>query len=159
MFETLGKFAYQKRKWTLILGALLVLVLGGFGSMAIPKLQNGGYTVAGSQSAKAVNFLEEKFGAKDPIAVLLIQLNSNSSTTSLQSTSITTAENNLESSIKSVSNVGKIVSYWNTGFAPVLISPNNKIGLVYIYSTSDEDRKSTRLNSSHIPLSRMPSSA
>ena len=30
---------------------------------------------------------------------------------------------------------------------------------VYIHSWKREDRKSTRLNSSHIPLSRMPSSA
>ena len=28
-----------------------------------------------------------------------------------------------------------------------------------VWSPSEEDRKSTRLNSSHIPLSRMPSSA
>ena len=30
---------------------------------------------------------------------------------------------------------------------------------LYRYESFDEDRKSTRLNSSHIPLSRMPSSA
>ena len=34
-----------------------------------------------------------------------------------------------------------------------------KLGYIDTGSTSVEDRKSTRLNSSHIPLSRMPSSA
>ena len=41
--------------------------------------------------------------------------------------------------------------------------PANFNGTMFIYShgyrPNQEDRKSTRLNSSHIPLSRMPSSA
>ena len=43
------------------------------------------------------------------------------------------------------------------GVAPlsIVIAKNSKAKIVF----SNEDRKSTRLNSSHIPLSRMPSSA
>ena len=35
----------------------------------------------------------------------------------------------------------------------------NRFGSIHISGTDIPDRKSTRLNSSHIPLSRMPSSA
>ena len=40
-----------------------------------------------------------------------------------------------------------------------LIYPNISLGTVYRNLSLLADRKSTRLNSSHIPLSRMPSSA
>ena len=40
-----------------------------------------------------------------------------------------------------------------------LLITNNKYGMYGLKSGDKIDRKSTRLNSSHIPLSRMPSSA
>ena len=48
--------------------------------------------------------------------------------------------------------------------APFAYVPNEGSGTISIIDTqtdvvAGEDRKSTRLNSSHIPLSRMPSSA
>ena len=41
------------------------------------------------------------------------------------------------------------------------VRPQNLLNkdFVYVPASATEDRKSTRLNSSHIPLSRMPSSA
>ena len=39
------------------------------------------------------------------------------------------------------------------------VNDNPNLELVYVVDPFEEDRKSTRLNSSHIPLSRMPSSA
>ena len=44
---------------------------------------------------------------------------------------------------------------------PLIIECDNgkKVALINIPKALDRDRKSTRLNSSHIPLSRMPSSA
>ena len=51
-------------------------------------------------------------------------------------------------------------------FSPINSYPNYKLnsngystGVIASYNYSQRDRKSTRLNSSHIPLSRMPSSA
>ena len=46
---------------------------------------------------------------------------------------------------------------WNWGSAPKGFEIYN--GTVYPPGYAPSDRKSTRLNSSHIPLSRMPSSA
>ena len=37
--------------------------------------------------------------------------------------------------------------------------PQDACGIFGVWAPGEEDRKSTRLNSSHIPLSRMPSSA
>ena len=52
-------------------------------------------------------------------------------------------------------------------FAPVAASAGNRVGTLQCrllgnnisVVVENQDRKSTRLNSSHIPLSRMPSSA
>ena len=52
-----------------------------------------------------------------------------------------------------------VIIHW-TGFLKTPGTTGN-VG-IYFYNSSDDgfrDRKSTRLNSSHIPLSRMPSSA
>ena len=47
----------------------------------------------------------------------------------------------------------------NKQFADVLTEFNIAVPMKSSKTTGKEDRKSTRLNSSHIPLSRMPSSA
>ena len=47
----------------------------------------------------------------------------------------------------------------NMGQKTLLIEGDRRSGAMSILLNVEEDRKSTRLNSSHIPLSRMPSSA
>src|ERR1051326_4920115 len=51
------------------------------------------------------------------------------------------------------SNVGAVIS------APIVEESAKALILVIFFFWKKDDRKSTRLNSSHIPLSRMPSSA
>ena len=45
------------------------------------------------------------------------------------------------------------------GLEPMVKSNRDTFGTAFTVSVDARDRKSTRLNSSHIPLSRMPSSA
>ena len=50
-----------------------------------------------------------------------------------------------------------ITNFMQAYFGPM--DPNNLLCMAWKWQNADVDRKSTRLNSSHIPLSRMPSSA
>ena len=65
MFLKLGNFLVSRKKTVVIAGLLGILILGGLGSQAIPRLQNSGYTVPNSDSAKATQYLEKTFNAKD----------------------------------------------------------------------------------------------
>ncbi len=61
-----------------------------------------------------------------------------------------------------LSNDGKWFAYTiapNEGDADVVIRPTTAGGKEWRFPVGDADRKSTRLNSSHVALSRMPSSA
>ena len=49
--------------------------------------------------------------------------------------------------------------YLNPEFEMLPESIKQELNIMCVLYTEDVDRKSTRLNSSHIPLSRMPSSA
>ena len=59
----------------------------------------------------------------------------------------------------------EVYRYWDDRKQSVFASNPNLPGIVYVLKGKEaifaitRDRKSTRLNSSHIPLSRMPSSA
>ena len=50
----------------------------------------------------------------------------------------------------------KVVEHFPVGALPQHVTPSHDLKTLYV---NDEDRKSTRLNSSHIAVSRMPSSA
>ena len=58
----------------------------------------------------------------------------------------------------SLSNGGQPLSGSNEAKNPAIDQRSGTYEIVVVYQEK-EDRKSTRLNSSHIPLSRMPSSA
>ena len=57
---------------------------------------------------------------------------------------------------------GHQTRFWNPKMAPYIFGERNRIHIINLEKTQPlytEDRKSTRLNSSHNPRSRMPSSA
>ena len=54
---------------------------------------------------------------------------------------------------------GESIAILGMGLLWIVQSPARVAGFIFVLFLCYLDRKSTRLNSSHIPLSRMPSSA
>jgi RND superfamily putative drug exporter len=133
MFEKLGHSIYKHRKAFLGIGALIVLVMGGLGSLAIPRLQNGGYNVPHSASEKATNYLTNQFGTKDPVAVIVI-----TPAGAMNSPQTINQVAALEGSISHISGVSQVISYWDAHQAPQLASPNGKIGLAFVYTNTTD---------------------
>ena len=72
MFEGLGRFIVRRKKSVLILFVIGILAAGGVGSMAFSKLDTGGYSDLGSESAKAYDYLTKKFNVQEPAAILVV---------------------------------------------------------------------------------------
>lgn len=72
MFEALGHAIVKRRKRTLSIFILAVIVLGSIGSLAFSRLDSGGYSDLNSDSAKAFKYLEDTFKVKDPAIVFVI---------------------------------------------------------------------------------------
>ena len=51
MFESLGRFIVRRRKGVLTLFLIGIIAAGGVGSLAFGKLDTGGYSDLGSESA------------------------------------------------------------------------------------------------------------
>ena len=66
MFAGLGRFIVRRKKSVLILFIIGILAAGGVGSLAFSKLDSGGYSDLGSESAKAYDYLTEKFKVQEP---------------------------------------------------------------------------------------------
>lgn len=140
MFLKLGNFLVRRKKIVVIAGLLGILILGGLGSQAIPRLQNSGYTVPNSDSAKAAQYLEKTFNAKDPVAVILVKPNSG-----LKDSQTISDVNQLNSKIRSTKNVESTFSYWSTNYSPAFLSKDGKSALIFVYSTTTDQIKNQEI--------------
>lgn len=131
MFNALGHFVVRRRKATLIIFILAVLVAGGIGSLAFSKLDSGGYSDPKSESAKAAQYLSSNFHVKDPSIVLIVD----SGALDASDPSVAASATRLERAVKAEPGVGQTLSFWSAGNAPTLKSSDGKAGFLFIYTT------------------------
>lgn len=122
MFESLGRFIVRRRKGVLTLFLFGIIAAGGVGSLAFGKLDTGGYSDLGSESAKAATYLTEKFKVQEPVAILVID----SGELDIADPGITSAALEIENNVSKVTGVSKTISYWSSGGAPSLKSNDSK---------------------------------
>ncbi|MTA20019.1 MAG: MMPL family transporter, partial [Actinobacteria bacterium] len=130
MFESLGRFVVRRRKSVLILFVIGVLAAGGVGSLAFGKLDTGGYSDLGSESAKAATYLTDKFKVQEPIAVLVVD----SGNLEVSDPTVMSAAKALEERVSKVSGVTRTISYWSTGGVPSLKSNDSKAAFLFVYA-------------------------
>jgi RND superfamily putative drug exporter len=135
MFAGLGKFIVRRKKSVLILFIIGILAAGGVGSLAFSKLDSGGYSDLGSESAKAYDYLTEKFKVQEPAAILVIDTQNRS----VDDPGVIAEAAALEAKVKSVANVDRTLSYWSTGGAPSMKAADDKAAFLFIYTDPDSN--------------------
>ncbi len=130
MFNALGHFIVRRKKSTLIVFILFVLVAGGIGSLSFSKLDSGGYSDPKSQSAQASKYLTKNFQVRDPGVVLVIDAGNRDIT----DMAVAESEQRLEKLIAAEPGVSKTLSFWSAGQVPTLASSDNKAGFLFIYT-------------------------
>ena len=129
MFETLGRFVVHRKKGVLILFLLGTLMAGGIGSLAFGKLDSGGYSDMNSESAKANDYIMNRFKVQEPIATLVVD-----SATGTSDPAVVAKALSLEKEILMVKGVSKTFSYWSSGGAESMRSKDGKAGFILVYA-------------------------
>jgi len=137
LFNAIAHLVVNKRKSTLILFILIVLVAGAIGSLAFSKLDSGGYSDPKSESAMAAKFLTAKFHVKDPAVVLVVDAGKQNLTDAIVAASAA----KLESEVRAVPDVAQTLSFWSASNSPSLMSRDGKAAFLLVYtSTTDFGR-------------------
>ena len=130
MFAGLGRFIVRRKKSVLILFILGILAAGGVGSLAFSKLDSGGYSDLNSDSAKAYDYLTNKFKVQEPAAILVVDTQDRS----INDPAVFIEAAALEARVKEVAGVERTISYWSTGGAPAMKSTDDKAAFLFIYT-------------------------
>jgi putative drug exporter of the RND superfamily len=135
MFAGLGRFIVRRKKSVLIVFIVGILAAGGIGSLSFSKLDSGGYSDLNSDSAKAYEYLTDKFKVQEPAAILVIDTGDRT----VNDPAVVAEAAALEAKVKSVSNVDRTLSYWTTGGAPSMKAADDKAAFLFIFSSPDSN--------------------
>jgi putative drug exporter of the RND superfamily len=133
MFEALGRAIVRRRRLTLVLFLVGLVVAGVIGSRLFSRFTPGGFDDPGSDSAAAAHRLETAFGVRDPLAVLAVR-------TPNGIDEDTAAASALVQRLGRENAVARVASYWTSGRPTSLKGADGRTGEVLVYSDLSDDK-------------------
>src|SRR3954453_19661937 len=130
MLERLGHLVVRRRRATLVLFVLGLVAAGVLGPGVFSRLQAGGFTDPGSDSAKATQQLRDQFGVADPVAALAVVTPHGLSADAGPATA-------LVANLQKEPGVTRVVSWWTSGRPDALAGKDGRTGEVLVYSRAD----------------------
>lgn len=109
----------------LVVFAALAVALGALGSGLFDKVQGGGYSDPGSESARAATVLRDTFGEGAPNLVLLVETGS-----SVDDPAASAAATALARDLAAEPGIAGVASYWTDGKPAALRSADGAKGLI-----------------------------
>ena len=134
MFERLGRLMVKRSKLVLVIFVIGILAAGGIGASVIGKLDSGGYSNPNSDSTKVFDYFTKKLKINDPGVILIVDTKGQVITDS----NVIKDATSLENDVKAISGVKNTISYWSAGFAPTMISKDQKAAYLFVYTTSTD---------------------
>ncbi len=127
MFERLAHFLVAQRKAALALSLIAIFVLGGVGTLLFSRMQTGGYSDPGSDSARVWTLLQDDFKIKAPSVVLIADSTSGNAISNAKPAA------ELEQAVQITPGVDHTVSYWSAGNRPEFLSKDGKAAYIFVY--------------------------
>lgn len=112
MFERIAELAIRRPRLILVVAVVAVALMGVLGSGAFGKLLGGGYDDPASQSTRAGEVIDEKFGGETNL-VLLVRADGGR----VDSPAARQSGQTLLASLKKEKSLDNVVSFWDTGSA------------------------------------------
>ncbi|MFF4350398.1 MMPL family transporter [Streptomyces sp. NPDC001530] len=131
MFERIAELAIRRARLVLIVAVVATALMGALGSGAFTKLLGGGFDDPASQSTRARNLIDKKFGGETNLVLLVRAGDGRVDTPS--------AEQNgkaLVASLKKEKTLANVVSYWDTRSAQ-LLSKDGREAMVLAHVKGD----------------------
>ena len=125
-----------RRPWRVVLaGTLFVLVAGALGGGVAENLTTGGFEDPATETARASELLDERFGAGVPNVILLVTATDGD----VDSPHVAAAGQALTDELSAEPGVTGVVSYWSEGNAPPLRNHDGSRAIVVGRIDGDED--------------------
>ncbi|MET7914034.1 MMPL family transporter [Streptomyces avermitilis] len=131
MFERIAELAIRRARLVLIVAVVATALMGALGSGAFSKLLGGGFDDPASQSTRARELIDNKFGGETNLVLLVRAGDGRVDTPS--------AEQNgkaLVASLKKEKTLANVVSYWDTQSAQ-LLSKDGREAMVLAHVKGD----------------------
>ncbi|AYN38592.1 MMPL family transporter [Streptomyces dangxiongensis] len=135
MFERIAELAIRRARLVLIVAIVATALMGALGSGAFTKLLGGGFDDPASQSTRARNLIDKKFGGETNLVLLVRAGDGRVDTPS--------AEQNgkaLVASLKKEKTLANVVSYWDTRSAQ-LLSKDGREAMVLAHVKGDPTQR------------------
>jgi RND superfamily putative drug exporter len=128
MFKALGHFVVTRRKGVLGLFLVALVGIGSIGISVFSRLDSGGYSDPNSESATVESYLEDTFNVKDPAVVIVVK-----SPVSVDDPAVAATGLEIEEKLAAEPSVERTLSYWSSGFFPVLKSEDGRSAYILGY--------------------------
>ena len=138
MFEILGHAVVRRRRLTLVLFVVGLVVAGVLGSGVFTRLQAAGFDDPGSDSATVATQLKDRFGVTDAAAVLAVE-----TPTGVDAPQDAAAATALVGRVAARPGVTQVVSYWTSGRPASLKGNDGRTGEVLVFSDRTGDDLTT----------------
>ncbi|MGW0533954.1 MMPL family transporter [Streptomyces sp. NPDC003032] len=124
MFERIAELAIRRSRLVLVVTVVVVALMGTLGAGAFGKLLGGGFDDPASQSSRARDVIDEKFGGETNLVLLVHAAEGRVDTPAAEQSGRT-----LVSDLKEERQLANVVSYWDTN-SPDLRSKDGREALV-----------------------------
>ncbi|MFD9514926.1 MMPL family transporter [Streptomyces mirabilis] len=131
MFERIAELAIRRARLVLIVAVVATALMGALGSGAFTKLLGGGFDDPASQSTRARNLIDKKFGGETNLVLLVRAGDGRVDTPSAEQHGKA-----LVASLKKEKTLANVVSYWDTRSAQ-LLSKDGREAMVLAHVKGD----------------------
>ncbi|BBA96354.1 putative integral membrane protein [Actinacidiphila reveromycinica] len=136
MFERIAELAIRRSRLVLVVAVVVTALMGAAGSGAFAKLLGGGFDDPSSQSTRAREVIDQKFGGETNL-VLLVAADGGGR---IDTPAAERGGRALEARLKHESSLANVVSYWDTG-DPRLRSQDGREAMVVAHVGGDETQQ------------------
>ncbi|MGH9033760.1 MAG: MMPL family transporter, partial [Acidimicrobiia bacterium] len=142
MLRRLGRFILRRRKSVLVGSVVFFALAGVFGGTVAESLTSGGFDDPTSESVRAAETVEARFGADEPNIVLLVTAAGGGA---VDDAAVAAEGTALTEELAAEPGVSNVASYWSLGNVPPLRSDDGSQAIVLGAIQGDDDEVRDRV--------------
>ncbi|MYS84766.1 MMPL family transporter [Embleya scabrispora] len=135
MFERMAELAIRRSRLVLVVAAIAVALMGAAGAGAFGKLMGGGYDDPASQSTRAAEVIDKKFGGETNL-ILLVRAPQGG----IDDPAAKQNGRALVADLKNEQSLDNVISYWDTD-NPALRSKDGREAMVLAHVKGDDTKR------------------